>query len=136
VRWNVAAVHLVRRLRRADVDIGVPSAQMSALTLLVTAGAHTIGDLAGFEQVTAQTMTYLVTQLEQRDLVVREREAADRRVVIVSATTAGQALVERGRAHRVDWLERRFAHLTPAERATLTRAARLLRRVSEAPEEA
>jgi len=117
------------------VDLGVPSAQMSALTLLVTAGPHTIGDLAGFEQVTAQTMTYLVTQLEQRDLVVREREATDRRVVTVSATPAGQALVERGRAHRIDWLERRFTHLTPAERATLTRAARLLRRVSEAPED-
>ncbi len=136
LRWNVAAVHLVRRLRRADVDLGVPAAQMSALALLVNAGPHTVGDLARYEQVTAQTMTYLVTHLERRGLVARERSDTDRRVVTVAATAAGHDLVDRGRAHRVDWLERRFAALPARDRALLARAVVVMRQVSEGPDEA
>ena len=133
VRLNTAVVHLNRRLRRNDIELGLPTAQASALTLLVSAGPHTVGDLAGYENVSGPTMTRLVTALESRGLVRRARNRADLRQVHVEATQPGKALIARGRTHRIQRLERELAALSPQEREILSEAADLLLRLVERP---
>lgn len=123
--WNSIGVHLVRRLRKADVAMGLPPAQASALSVLVFGGRHTLGELAAREQVTPPTMSRVVTGLERRGMARRVRDAADRRVVHVEATARGRQVMERGRTARVERLQRDLSALPADERAMLARAARI-----------
>ena len=61
---NSVAIHLVRRVRRTDVELGVPPAQLSALSVLVFGGEQTLSALASAEQVAAPTITRIVQGLE------------------------------------------------------------------------
>jgi DNA-binding MarR family transcriptional regulator len=126
LRWNIVAVHLMRRLRKVDLAIGLPTAQASALSILTFAGPHTVTELADFEQIATPTMTRIVTALEARGLARRTRDPQDGRLVRVIATEEGRALIEAGRRRRIERLEAAFAALAPAERATLAGAAQIL----------
>jgi hypothetical protein len=46
-----AAIHLLRRVRRADVESGISPARLSVLSVLVFGGPQTLGTLARAEQV-------------------------------------------------------------------------------------
>jgi len=48
---NSVAIHLVRRARTTDQELGVPPGQLSALSVLVFGGERTIADLAGVDAV-------------------------------------------------------------------------------------
>jgi DNA-binding MarR family transcriptional regulator len=126
LRWNTVAVHLMRRLRKVDLAIGLPTAQASALSILTFVGPHTVTELAGFEQIATPTMTRIVSALEARGLARRSRDAKDGRLVRVSATVEGRALIETGRLRRIERLQAAFAALSPAERTILGEAAQIL----------
>ncbi|MDA0815731.1 MAG: MarR family transcriptional regulator [Chloroflexi bacterium] len=125
-RWNSIAIHLVRRLRQADETLGVPRARLSALSVLVFGGPHTLGDLARQEQVTPPTMTRIVTGLESMGLARRVRDEGDARLVRVEATPKGIEVMERGRGLRVQRLAAELGVLTPEDREVLARAASIL----------
>jgi DNA-binding MarR family transcriptional regulator len=125
-RFNTIAIHLVRRLRRADETLGVPPARLSALSVLVFGGPHTLGALAAREQVAPPTMTHIVTGLEALGLARRVRDANDRRVVRVAATAKGRRVMERGRDQRVERLAGELRALGPDDLAALERAADIL----------
>ena len=61
----------------------------------------------------------------------RVPDPADARVVILSATARGRRLMEKGRRQRVERLGAELATLEPADRATLTRAVDILRRLEQ-----
>src|SRR5437763_14618229 len=82
-RLHSAAIHLLRRVRRADDASGLPAPQLSALSVIVFGGPITLGALAAAEQVRPPTITKLVATLENAGLVEREVDAEDRRVVRV-----------------------------------------------------
>lgn len=74
----------------------------------------------------------LVDQLSARGLVVRERDAGDRRVTIIRATDEGHALA----AAAGDALERAHVELlAPLSAAERDNVARMLRQVALAPDE-
>ncbi len=124
---NSAAIHLVRRLRRADESLGVTPARLSALSVLVFGGPSRISDLAAAEQVAGPTMSKIVAGLEAEGLVTRRPDPDDRRAVLITATARGRRLMERGRAQRVERLAAELASLPDPDIATLSRAARILR---------
>lgn len=121
-----AAIHLLRRLRRQDAASGLSGPRLSALSVVVFGGPIALGDLAAAEQVRAPTMTRLVHALEGGGYVRRERDATDRRLVRVVATTRGKALLLEGRDRRVEHLAQRLSVLSTKERADLARGAELL----------
>jgi DNA-binding MarR family transcriptional regulator len=124
---NSVAIHLVRRLRRADQSLGVTAARLSALSVLVFGGPQRMQALADAEQVTGPTMSKIVAALEADGLVRRVPDRADARAVILSATARGRRLMEQGRRQRVERLAAELETLGRADRATLTRAATILR---------
>jgi DNA-binding MarR family transcriptional regulator len=126
LRVNALGVHLLRRLRKADVGAGLPAPHLSALSLLVSAGRHPIGGLAEYEQVTPPTMTHIVNALEERGLVRRVREPGDRRLVYVEATDEGRATIERGKTARVTRLAAELEALSLSDRRAVARAAHIL----------
>ena len=93
----------------AELDLSAP--QVHTLLSLGHDGALTMGDLARRVAVTEKTVTGLVDRLERDGLVPRVRDDADRRVVHVRLTVAGEALHRRMDAemlHKLGWLLERL----------------------------
>lgn len=105
-------------------------AQLSVLAQLVNRGPATPGELAGREHVRPSSMTRTVQHLLDAGLVSREPHATDGRQVLVTATAQGSEHIIATRRRRDEWLQRRLAALTPTERATLSEAEEILRRIS------
>jgi DNA-binding MarR family transcriptional regulator len=125
---------LQRHIARADAGAGLTRARLSALTLLVLGGPRTLGELAAAERVRPPTMTRLVHAMEADGLVVRERNPADGRSIIIRASRLGEEQLEQGRARQLAPLADAIAGLGPDQRRQLDDAAGLLGRVLRASE--
>jgi DNA-binding MarR family transcriptional regulator len=127
-RLHSAAIHLLRRVRKRDIETGEGPARLSALSVLVFGGPMTLGDLARAEQVKPPTMTRIVTGLEKSALAVREADADDARRISIQATEKGKRLLMRGRKARIDYLA---AHLdlSSKELSALREATLILEKI-------
>jgi len=126
---NSGAIHLLRAVRRVDRDSGLPPGQLYALSVLVFGGPLTLGALAAAEEVAGPTMTRIVDGLVARGLAERQRPA-DRRTVLVAATSAGRRVMRDGRRRRVEALEAALAALPAADRRRLRGVGPLLERLA------
>jgi DNA-binding MarR family transcriptional regulator len=129
-RIHSVAIRLLRRLRKSDAASGLPGPKLSALSVLVFGGPQTLKDLAAAEQVRAPTMSRLVGELEADGLATKTEDAKDRRVVRIAATAKGRALLEAGRARRLEVLTAQIAGLSRVERQVLDQAAEILLRLN------
>ena len=126
------AIHLLRKLRREDAQSGLNASRLSALSVIVFGGPLTLGDLAAAEQVRPPTMTRIVQALEELGLVCRVRSVSDGRSSLLSTTPAGRKLLLAGRERRVRALAKQIAELSGVERAALSEATNILKRVVRA----
>jgi len=127
-----AAIHLLRRVREADGRaMGISPARASALSVLVFGGARSLTELATAEQVTNATMSKLVTAMEVEGLVRRYPDVNDARSIRIEATPKARRILQRGRARRLDLLERLLAEATDAEIDAVHTAAEVLGRALE-----
>jgi DNA-binding MarR family transcriptional regulator len=124
-----AAIHLLRRIRKVDEASGLSAARLSALSVLVFGGPTTVGALARAEQVSAPTMSRLVSGLERDGFVVRETDQADARAVRVRPTPKGRRVLVQGRERRVAELVQLLDDVSAEELATLGSAAEIMERV-------
>ncbi|GAB2650844.1 MarR family transcriptional regulator [Saccharopolyspora gloriosae] len=130
-RLRMASVRLNRRLRAQSTDSVVTLSQLSALSCLHKAGAMTPGVLAAKEGVQPPSMTRVIAALENLGLVVRTPHPTDGRQAVVDLTDAGRARIDEEISARERWLDIQLAELTKEERATLSRAAEIMERISE-----
>ena len=121
-----AAIHLLRRVRRADEASGLTAARLSALSVLVFGGPTTVGSLARAEQVSAPTMSRLVDALERDGLAVEEAHDRDGRAVVVRPTEQGRRLLQEGRERRIGEVANLLAELAPSELETLVAATSIV----------
>lgn len=124
---NSLSIHLVRWARRADDELGVPPARLSALSVLVFGGHRTMTELADAEMVTPATISRVVDGLEAMGLATRHPNPDDARSYLIRATPKGRRLMARGRQARVDRLSALLERIPADERATVERALVLLR---------
>ena len=124
-RLHSAAIHLLRRARRTDPLTGVSAAQLSALSVLMS-GPKTLGELATAEQVRAPTMSRLVSEMQRVGVARKVADRRDGRVVRVDATPKGLRALRRGRAMRIDAIERLIATRSAADTRALDRAVDLI----------
>jgi DNA-binding MarR family transcriptional regulator len=133
-RLRVALVRLSRALRqRGNVGNHLTATLLGALGTVETRGPITLGELAAAEDVQPPTMTRVVGKLEERGLVHREADPADRRVARVRVTDAGRALIAESRTRRDAFLAQRLATLTPEEVAAIEAALPVLERLACMP---
>lgn len=88
-----------------------------------------MGQLASAEQVTAPTMTRLVTAMGRDGLVTRERDAEDGRVVWIRATAKGTRILYAARNRRVAALTADLAALDRSELSLVAEAAEIIERL-------
>lgn len=125
-RLHSAAIRLLRAVRIADAETGVSAPRLSALSVLVFVGPQSLTALARAEQVTAATMSKLVTGLEDEGLAAKRADPQDRRAVLVEATSKGRAILEAGRKRRLALLQEKLAKLPRDQRVLLADAAELM----------
>ena len=128
-RLHSAAIHLLRRVRKVDEATGLSAARLSALSVLVFGGPATVGALARAEQVSAPTMSRLLSGLERDGYIVREADEGDARAVRVRATPKGTRVLQQGRQRRVSELVDLLEGLSSEELRTLGVAADIMERV-------
>lgn len=127
-----AVMRLGRRLRQVRADgLELTASQLSAMGALARADDQPIGALAAAEKVAAPSMTRIVNALQERGLVVRTPDPADRRQALVSLTPAGRDLLLLNRRRRSEWLAQRIAELGPDDKEVLRRAVGVLERICE-----
>jgi DNA-binding MarR family transcriptional regulator len=127
---RVALMRLVRRLRAERPDEGLTLSQLAVLGSLERHGPMKLGELAAHERVQPPSMTRAVAHLEERALVVRAGDPADRRHVVVSISELGKRLLREDRRRREQWLAGRLNELTVAERELLASVTPLLERLA------
>ena len=129
-RLHSAAIHLLRRLRIRDLELGIGPAQLSALSVLVFGGPKSLAGLAEAEQVKPPTMSRIVTGLLRAKLIRRTTDQQDRRAVIIEATEKGVRIMQEGRRHRVESLAAAVRALPRDEIARLREAAQVMELLS------
>lgn len=127
---NSGAIHLLRAMRRVDAEAGLTPARLSALSVLVFGGPLPLGRLARIEGVTSPTMTRLVDALEEAGLATREEHPDSNRMVLVSPTDRGRALMLDAAERRADVIVAAMGGLSVDERRTVCEAAPLLKRLA------
>ena len=105
-----------RELSRTEVGL---------LTTLVD-GRRTIGDLGETEALAQPSVSKLVDRLEAQGLVSRQRDASDKRVVLVSISAEGEIRLKQVRAHIHSVLRDALIDLPDADLATLVSAGEVL----------
>jgi DNA-binding MarR family transcriptional regulator len=110
----VAEVVLFNSAVAAKVGLAPSDGQF--MTLLSTYGPMTAGELARRSGMSTGTVTGVIDRLENQELVTRERDAADRRKVVV--TPVASAVATRLMPHYAEqgaWLQSVLSRRTVAE---------------------
>lgn len=124
--WAVA-----RRLRHgtrvALEPWNVTPSQSRAIAVLSRHGEMRLSALAEHLRIAPRSATEVVDDLQERGLVSRSPDPADRRATLVTLTEQGAATATAIHRARAEEGERLFAALDPEDRAQLSRILRILR---------
>jgi DNA-binding MarR family transcriptional regulator len=124
-RASLATRLLLRRARRRI------SRSEAGLLAALDDGPRRITELADREGLAQPTITLMVKRLLERGWVARERDAADRRAVLVSLTEEGAAVLEEVRADYRSALRGHLAAMSDEEVAALMTATTALQGLIE-----
>jgi DNA-binding MarR family transcriptional regulator len=108
VRQASVAVRAAMEKVLADLDITPP--QFSVLTMIVAYPGVSGADLARLTFLTPQTINVIVGNLERAGAVMKSADAEHGRILRLTATPRGQALLKRCRT-RVHEVEEKLARL-------------------------
>lgn len=121
--YLVKQIELVVRSRLDDLlrPDALTALQYTALTVLERHPDMSVAQLARNSFVTAQSMADMIATLEERGLIERHRNQADRRRLSIALSRAGQELLDRYR-DQVAALEAQMLHgITKPQVAALRR---------------
>jgi MarR family transcriptional regulator, organic hydroperoxide resistance regulator len=121
-----------RRLRARDRKCAKGELTQSHIRALFTidksaSGAATAGDLAKAAELSPASVTAMLDHLEADGIISRSRSSTDRRVVVVTLTDSGRALLE---AKRTAWRHRGATALAGVSDEHLQAAADVMRRMA------
>ena len=123
---------LKRRLRERGGRIDLTPSQISVLLRLEKDGSATVSNLARAEGMRPQSMSAVVTSLQEADLVSGAPDQSDGRQTLMSLTPKCLKSLQEGRAARQDWLTTTISQkLSAHEQEKLQAALELLTRLVE-----
>jgi len=127
---NSAAIHLLRAMRPVDAASGLTPARLSALSVLVFGGPCSQSRLARAEAVSAATMSGIVDGLVDLGLASRAPHVDNARMVTVSATPEGEALMREAAQRRLSLITEGLASMDRPAQDAIRTAAPALRELS------
>lgn len=123
--WRAAHAVEVSANRHLSTD-GLTVSQFGVMEALYHLGPLSQRALADKILRSSGNLTMVIDNLERDGLVRRERDEKDRRVMRVSLTAEGHALIERVLPRHVEGIRQVFEVLSPEEMALLTALTRKL----------
>lgn len=122
--------NLMHRLAGAHapefLEIAITMPQAKVLYLVIAADGIRMSELSARLGVSLSTVSGLVERLVEHGLAVRHEDPADRRQVVVSATPAGHALLERFRELNAVQLRTMLESLTDDDLTVVARSFEVL----------
>lgn len=115
---------MLRRIEDETLEsLNLKMTEYDVLTALRRQGRPyqlTASELARESLLSSGAMTHRIDRLEERGLVEREPDPADRRGVLVRLTDEGRELVDRALEARLHLADAQIATLTPEERQAIS----------------
>ena len=127
---RIAVFRLARRMRTQRAVDSMSDGQIAVLASLFVHGAHTLGELADHERVSAPAMTRTVNCLQDLGYLERSADENDGRKVVIDLTDEGRAVIDETARRRDAWVDAALAELGDDERETLARAAEIMQRMA------
>lgn len=127
-RLRVVVLRIARRIRTSAPQ-EITASQLSTLGTILRHGPCTIGFIAEVEHVQPPSASKIVSSLEQRGLVTRQPDPADRRCSRMVLTQAGEQVIADAREAGRGWLASRLPDLDDEELATVAAAIPALERL-------
>jgi DNA-binding MarR family transcriptional regulator len=106
----------------AEVDDVVTVPQLRVMMMIATRGAINLGAVAAGLDVSPSNASRICDRLLKIDMVDRREDPADRRNVVLTLTSEGQALIDRVIRHRRTAIRGVLRQMTPQQRLNLTEA--------------
>ena len=123
------AYHAVAEADKKQIrTYGLSPSEFAAMELLYHKGPQPIQRIAAKVLLTSGSMTYVVSQLEEKGLVTRSASEKDRRVYYAALTRAGSDLIRRVFPAHEAFLRELLDVLPGEDLESLTRHLRLLGR--------
>ena len=123
---------LKRRLREHGGRSDLTPSQISVLLILEKDGSATVSSLARAEGMRPQSMSAVVTSLQEAELISGAPDPNDGRQTLMSLTPKCLESLQEGRAARQDWLTATISQkLSAHEQERLQAALELLTRLVE-----
>ena len=110
-----------------------PAAVWRTLSILASDGSYRIGDLARASRVTQPTMTKLIQNLAEDELVYRIADVADSRAWLIVITDTGTTALDNWRTELGEALQPMFSDLSADEIDILERAVTILESRTNTP---
>ena len=110
-----------------------PAAVWRTLSILASDGSYRIGDLARASRVTQPTMTKLIQNLAEDELIYRIADVADSRAWLIAITDTGTKALDTWRTELGEALQPMFSDLSADEIDILERAVTILESRTNTP---
>ena len=118
LRKIIHSVDIHSRKLKMQYDITAP--QLIVLLAVTERGALTIAAMSKEVHLSSSTLVGIVDRLEVKGYIVRERNARDRRQVLVRVTDEGRDFVKRAPSPLQETLAKALSELTSLEQATIS----------------
>jgi MarR family 2-MHQ and catechol resistance regulon transcriptional repressor len=105
---------------------GLTETQFGVLEALFHRGSLCSGELSAKLLKSTGNLTLVLDNLEKRGLIVRERQALDRRMIKINLTPEGSDLIQRVFPVVADHIRQLFSILTPDEQVQLASISKKL----------
>jgi DNA-binding MarR family transcriptional regulator len=123
---------LKRRLRKHGGGSDLTPSQVSVLLSLEKDGPATVSALARAEGMRPQSMSAIITALQEAGLISGSPDPNDGRQTMMALTRRCQKWIQEGRAAKQDWLTTAIEEkLSAQEQEKLAAALKLLTRLAE-----
>jgi DNA-binding MarR family transcriptional regulator len=134
VDLGIAITRLRGRIRK-EIELpaaGWSTSHLAALRRTIDEGPITTSELSNREHVKPQSMAETVNALRTAGLMVGESDPADGRRRLLTATSAGRALMDSVQTSKEAWLSRAIEHvLDTDEQQVLHMAVEILDRLAD-----
>jgi DNA-binding MarR family transcriptional regulator len=131
LRDIVSRMH--KRLRREVKSVdNLSLTEVTTLSYLYTNGSMYPSELAEVTMVKAQSMSQIITHLEELGIITKTPSDTDKRKVAISLTDFGKQMVEQTRYERDEWMDDAIEkNLSAAEKKTLLEAVALMNKLTD-----
>lgn len=123
------------RWRENLIPLGITPHQSRVLSLLSHAEPEGLrnSQLADKLHIAARSTTEVVDQLEEKQLIIRTPDPADRRATLITLSASGKAQISELSRLRREGMDSYFDKLSPKDRKELTRLLEVLDRENPRP---